>query len=58
MGKFGQISNELLPLNYVENWFHALSWAFFGRFSSNFVFELILGGGGVVWDCRWVNFVK
>ena len=47
MGKFCQISTELLPLIYVKNGFNALSWAFLGRYL-----------GGVVWDCGWVNFVK
>ena len=28
MGKFCQISTELLPLNFVKNGFNALSWAF------------------------------
>ena len=42
MGKFGQISTELLPLVYVENWFHCCILGIFGCFSSNFVYELIL----------------
>ena len=47
MGMFGQINTELLPLIYVEIGFHALSWAFYGRLSSNFVYELILGRTGL-----------
>ena len=43
MGKFRQISTELLPLIYVENWFLCPILGIFGRFSSNFVYKLILG---------------
>ena len=47
MGKFCQISTELLPLIYVNNGVNALSWAFFGGLSSNFVYELIFGSSGL-----------
>ena len=44
MGKFWQISTELGPLIDVRNWFSFfLSLAFLYRFSSNLVWELILG---------------
>ena len=41
MGKFRQISTELLPLIYVEFCFRAPSGALFDQFSSNFAWELI-----------------
>ena len=37
MGKFRQMSTELLPLIYVANWFPCSILGIFGRFSSNFV---------------------
>ena len=49
MGKFRQISTELLPLICVENWFsRSLSHSFFGQLSSNFVNELIFRRSGLV----------
>ena len=46
MGKFRQLSQELWPLIYVKNSFPP-STAFFDRFSSNFLEELILGRSGL-----------
>ena len=42
MGKFLQISTELLPLIHVKIGFHALSLAYLINFSSNAACELIL----------------
>ena len=47
MGKFRQINTELLPLIMLIIGFGALSWAFDDRFSSNIVYELILGKIGL-----------
>ena len=47
MDKFRQISTELLLFICVENWFCTLSRAFFGRLSSNFVYELIVKRSGL-----------
>ena len=41
MGKFRQISTELLPFIRAENWFPCSISRIFGRLSSNFVYELI-----------------
>ena len=41
MGKFCQISTELLPFFVKKIGFCALSCTFFDRLSSNFVYELI-----------------
>ena len=47
MGKFRQISTELLPFICIENTFRSLSPSFFGRLSSNFVYELIFSRSGL-----------
>ena len=47
MDNFRQISTELLLLTYVENWFLCSILGIFGRFSFNFVYELILGRSGL-----------
>ena len=52
MGKFRQISTELLPLMYVENWFLCSILGIFGRVSSNFLYELILGRNGLGSFCQ------
>ena len=52
MGNFHQISTELLHLVGVENLF---------PLSNLIIFLLIfftLCIRGVVWDCRWVNFIE
>ena len=47
MGKFRQISTDILPLIYVENWFLCSIFGIFGRFFSNVLYELILGRSGL-----------
>ena len=47
MGKFCQLSQELWPLIDVKSSFPLSILSIFGRFSSNFVKELILGRSGL-----------
>ena len=47
MGKFRQISTQLLPFIRVEKGFRALSHSFFGHLSSNFAYELIFRRSGL-----------
>ena len=47
MGKFCQLSPELWPLIDVKNLFPLSFLSIFGRFSSNFVLELILCRSGL-----------
>ena len=56
MGEFCQISTELLPLIYVK----MVSMLFLGHFLADCLQTLYTSRymGGVVWDFRWVNFVK
>ena len=47
MGKFRQISIELLPFICVENWVPCSISLIFCRLSSNFVYELIFSRSGL-----------
>ena len=47
MGKFRQISTELLPFIREENWFPSSISRIFDRLSSTFLYELILRRGGL-----------
>ena len=49
MGKFRQISTELLPFIRVENWFPRSISRIFGLLSSNFVYELIFKRSDLGW---------
>ena len=57
MGKFRQLSTELLPLIYVEEMVSVL---YLEYFLTDFLQTLYKSRywGGVDWECRWVNFVK
>ena len=57
MDKCHQISTKLLPLIHVENWFPCSISRIFWLIVFLFGYELDMIGG-LVWDCRWVNFIK
>ena len=57
MDKFCQICTELLPFICVENWFPcSISCIFLADCLQTLYMSWYLGG--MVWDCRWIDFVK